>query len=180
MWFKGEGEKSEETLFTHLVFVLDNLIKSSVLVNLLLHYEKCKELSVGDLTIKPEGLYKKRFWRSPQFLPWSGLFNAVLRQGFLVVLKRDPKKGHKDFFACSLSVMNAILLPELCTFLFQENGSIDTQTKKDLEERKQSELAASRSFDSSHGQHTEIYCWSCSGLIEAGQKYCTQCGSKQM
>ena len=178
MFFASKSQKEKEEIFGKLVYVLDNLIKPSVVINLLAKYAKENELKLGDsLTINPKGFYKKRFWRSPEFLPWQQYYNSVLHQGNLHIYKDDTAKKYKLFFSCSMSVMNTAIMPDLLNFLFQKHGALDQGTVKDLEKRK-SELASAESEKPKAVSGKEGFCWSCGAPIETDQKFCTHCGSK--
>jgi hypothetical protein len=178
MFFEGKSQKEKEEIFAKLVYILDNLIKPFVLINLLAKYNKENELKIGDsLTVNSKGFYKKRFWRSPEFLPWDQYYNSVLHQGNLHIYKDDTAKKYKLYFSCSMSVMNTAVFPDLLNILFQSGGALNQETIKDLEKRK-SELFSAESQKTNKVSVTENFCWSCSAPNEVGQKFCMHCGNK--
>ncbi|MEK7131156.1 MAG: zinc ribbon domain-containing protein [Patescibacteria group bacterium] len=174
MFFQGKNQKEKEEIFGKLVYVLDNLIKRFVLINQLIKYGKENELKIGDsLTINSKGFFKKRFWRSPEFLPWDQYYNSVLHQGNFHIYKSDPSKKYKLYFACSMSVMNTAIFPDLLNILFQSSGVINPEEIKDLEKKKDEIVPDEKAKDGSKN-----FCWSCSAPNETGQKFCKHCGSK--
>ena len=180
MFFKSQSQKEKEETFGKLVYILDNLIKPFVLINQLIKYGKENELKIGDsLTINSKGFFKKKFWRSPEFLPWDQYYNSVLHQGNFHIYKSDPSKKYKLFFACSMSVMNTAIFPDFLNILFQSNGVVNQDEIKDLEKRK-GELVSTEQQKLEKADGSKNFCWSCSAPNEAGQKFCKHCGSKLM
>ena len=180
MFFKSQSQKEKEETFGKLVYILDNLIKPFVLINKLIKYGKENELKIGDsLTINSKGFFKKKFWRSPEFLPWDQYYNSVLHQGNFHIYKSDPSKKYKLFFACSMSVMNTAIFPDFLNILFQSNGVVNQNEIKDLEKRK-GELVSAEQQKLEKADGSKNFCWSCSAPNEAGQKFCKHCGSKLM
>ena len=180
MFFKSQSQKEKEETFGKLVYILDNLIKPFVLINQLIKYGKENELKIGDsLTINSKGFFKKKFWRSPEFLPWDQYYNSVLHQGNFHIYKSDPSKKYKLFFACSMSVMNTAIFPDFLNILFQSNGVVNQNEIKDLEKRK-GELVSAEQQKLEKADGSKNFCWSCSAPNEAGQKFCKHCGSKLM
>lgn len=178
MFFQGKNQKEKEEIFGKLVYVLDNLIKPFVLINQLIKYGKENELKIGDsLTINSQGFFKKRFWRSPEVLPWEQYYNSVLHQGNFHIYKSDSAKKYKLYFACSMSVMNTAIFPDLLNILFQSNGVVNQDEIKDLEKKK-SELVSTEQQKLDKADGSKNFCWSCSAPNEAGQKFCRHCGSK--
>lgn len=178
MFFQGKNQKEKEEIFRKLVYVLDNLIKPFVLINQLIKYGKENELKIGDsLIINSQGFFKKRFWRSPEVLPWNQYYNSVLHQGNFHIYKSDPSKKYKLYFACSMSVMNTAIFPDLLNILFQSNGVVNQDEVKDLEKRK-NELVSTEQQKLDKANGSKNFCWSCSAPNEAGQKFCRHCGSK--
>ena len=172
----GQGEKEREELFAKIVHILDVVIKPFVITNLLLKYVQNGELFISDsLTINPTGLYKKRLWRSPDFLAWRDYYNSTLFQGNVHIYKDDARKKYAPYFACSMSVMNAVVMPDLLNFLFQNNGTISQSTIKELKNRKNTfENTPKKEVVSEGG-----FCPSCSApKEELNQKFCTHCGGK--
>lgn len=178
MFFQGKNQKEKEEIFGKLVYVLDNLIKPFVLINQLIKYGKENELKIGDsLTINSQGFFKKRFWRSPEVLPWDQYYNSVLHQGNFHIYKSDPAKKYKLFFSCSMSVMNTAIFPDLLNILFQSNGVVNQNEIKDLEKKKNEIISTEQqNLDKTGG--SKNFCWSCSAPNEAEQKFCRHCGSK--
>ena len=175
MFFQGKNQKEKEEIFGKLVYILDNLIKPFVLINQLIKYGKENKLKIGDsLTINLKGFSKKRFWRSPEVLPWNQYYNSVLHQGNFHIYKSDPAKKYKLFFSCSMSVMNTAVFPDLLNILFQSSGVVNQEEIKDLEKKK-SELMP---MEEQETEGSKNFCWSCSAPNEAGQKFCKHCGSK--
>lgn len=178
MFFKSQTQKEKEEIFGKLVYILDNLIKPFVLINQLIKYGKESELKIGDsLIVNSKGFFKKRFWRSSEFLPWNQYYNSVLHQGNFYIYKSDPSKKYKLFFACSMSVMNTVIFPDFLNILFQNSGVVNQEEIKDLEKRK-SELVSSEQKNLDKVDGLKNFCWSCSAPNEAGQKFCRHCGSK--
>lgn len=95
---KGKTEKEKDELFAKFYAVIENLIKPHVVINLLLKFAKDKELKIDSLTITPQGLLKKRFWRDPELLPWDQYYNSILQQGALHVFRDDQKKEIQGIF----------------------------------------------------------------------------------
>jgi len=178
MFFKSQSQKEKEEIFGKLVYILDNLIKPFVLINQLIKYGKEQELKIGDsITVNSKGFFKKRFWRSPEFLPWEQYYNSVLHQGNFHIYKSDSAKKYKLYAACSMSVMNTAIFPDLLNILFQSNGVVNQEEIKDLEKRK-SELIANEGEKIDKDGSSKNFCWSCSAPNETGQKFCRHCGSK--
>ena len=178
MFFKSQSQKEKEEIFGKLVYVLDNLIKPFVLINQLIKYGKENELKIGDsLTINSKGFFKKRFWRSPEFLPWDQYYNSVLHQGNFHIYKSDPAKKYKMYFSCSMSVMNTAIFSDLLNILFQSNGVVNSEEIKDLEKKK-GEILSTENQKTKQVEGSKNFCWSCSAPNEAGQKFCMHCGSK--
>ena len=139
--FRGQKSREEkEEIFAKLVHVMDNLIKPFVVVNVLIRYAKENKLKIDWLTITPKGLYRKRLLRQPELLLWEQYHSSVLHQGVLYVLKQDAAKEYKTFFSCPMSAMNAVILPDVLTFLFQRHGTLDQATIKYLENKRASLL----------------------------------------
>ncbi len=178
MFFQGKNRKEKEEIFGILVYISDNLIKPFVLINVLINYGKDKELKIDDsLTVNEKGFFKKRFWRTPDFLPWNQYYNSILHEGYFHIYKSDTAKNYKPYFSCSMSVMNTAIFPDLLNILFQSNGVVNQEEIKDLEKKKVELLSAEdQKINKSVG--SEIFCWSCSAPNEAGQKFCMHCGSK--
>ncbi|MDD3940309.1 MAG: zinc ribbon domain-containing protein [Candidatus Pacebacteria bacterium] len=178
MFFASKSQKEKEEIFGKLVYILDNLIKPFVLINQLIKYGQGNELKIGDsLIANLKGFFKKRFWRSPEFLPWDQYFNSVLDQGNFHIYKSDPTKKYKLYFTCSMSAMNTVIFPDLLNILFQSNGVVNQEEIKDLEKKKD-ELVSMEGEKLDSGESSKNYCWSCSAPNEAGQKFCKHCGSK--
>lgn len=178
MFFQGKNQKEKEEIFGKLVYVLDNLIKPFVLINALIRYGKENELKIGDsLAINSKGFFKKRFWRSPEFLPWNKYYNSVLHQGNFHIYQSDTVKKYKLYFSCSMSVMNTAIFPDLLNILFQSNGVVSQEEIKDLEKKK-GDLVSTEGKKLDEAGSSKNFCWSCSAPNEAGQKFCKHCGSK--
>lgn len=177
MWFKGEGEKEKQELFAKLIYVLDVLIKPFVLINLLLKFSREKELKIDTLSISSVGFSQKRLWRSPTVVPWSDFYNAVLEAGALRLYKNDQKKKYREFFACSLSAMNAPVIPDFCSFLFPINGHLDEKTVNELIAKKHQDIKVSNP-EKKEVRGDGEFCWSCGAPVELEQNFCTLCGSK--
>jgi hypothetical protein len=178
MFFTSKSQKEKEEIFGKLVYVLNNLIKPFVLINRLIKYSEDNELKIGDsLTVNSKGFSKKRFWRSPEFLPWDQYHNSILHQGNFHIYKSDPAKKYKLYFSCSMSVMNTAVFPDLLNILFQSNGVISQEEMKDLEKKK-GELVPTEDQKTNEAVGSKNFCWSCSAPNETGQKFCMHCGSK--
>lgn len=178
MFFKSQSQKEKEEIFGKLVYILDNLIKPFVLINQLIKYGKENEFKIGDsLIINAKGFFKKRFWRSPEFLPWDQYYNSVLHQGNFHIYKFDPSKKYKLFFTCSMSVMNTAIFPDFLNILFQSRGIVNQEEIKDLEKKK-SGIVSNEQEKFDKAENPKNFCWSCSAPNEAGQKFCRHCGSK--
>jgi len=178
MFFQSKNQKEKEKIFLKLVYILDNLIKPFVLINQLIKYGEENELKIGDsLTINSKGFSKKRFWRSPEILPWDQYYNSVLHQGNFYIYKSDPSKKYKLYFTCSMSVMNTAIFPDLLNILFQKKGVVNQDEIKDLKKKK-SELVSTEQQELDKENGSKNFCWSCSAPNEAGQKFCRHCGSK--
>jgi predicted nucleic acid-binding Zn ribbon protein len=178
MFFESKSQKEKQEIFAQLVYILDNLIKPFVLINLLIRYSKGNKLYLGDsFIVNPKGFYKKRFWQKPDFLPWDQYYNSVLYQGYLYIYKNDVKEKYKPFFSCSMSIMNTAVMPDILNILFQDHGSLNEETVMGLEKRK-SEIITSEEQKVAQVFGKGNYCWSCSAPNEMGQKFCMHCGSK--
>ena len=173
---KSQSEKEKEEIFAKFYAVIENLIKPFVMVNLLLQVADAQALTVDALTITPQGLYRKRFWRGPEFLPWGRYYNSDVEAGALHVYRQDERKTYAEYFTCPMGNLNAVMVPEVLNFLFQVDGILDDATKNELR-RKKGELTSAASIHTD-GEHASGYCWSCSAPIETGQRFCTRCGSK--
>lgn len=174
---KGKSLKEKEEIFAKLVYVLDNLIKPFVMINLLFEYAKDNLLKLDSLAIAPEGLYKKRFWRKPELLPWDQYYNSILSQGSFTIYKKDEIRKYKFYYSCPMYVMNAVVSPDLLNFLFQKNGVLDKVTIKELEMRK-NELASISDGELTPASGKKGFCKLCGTSVEIDQKFCTHCGSK--
>lgn len=178
MFFASRSQKEKEEIFGKLVYVLDNLIKPFVLINRLIKYGKDNELKIGDsLTVNSKGFFKKKFWRSPEFLPWDQYYNSLLNQGNFYIYKSDPVKKYKLYFSCSMSIINTAVFPDLLNILFQSNGVVNQEEIKDLEKKKNEPISTEDQKVNKVGG-SKNFCWSCSAPNEAGQKFCMHCGSK--
>lgn len=175
---KGKTEKEKEELFAKFYIVIENVIKPYVVINLLLKFIDEKELNIDALKITEQGLYKKRTWRDPELLQWNQYYNAILEQGAVYIYKCDVKKKYKEFFTCSMDVMNAVVLPDLLNFLFQLEGKIDEKTKQELISRKESYSSTTPEFPKKEMNEKSGFCWSCGAPVEVDSKFCTHCGSK--
>lgn len=172
---KGKSEKNTDELFKQFYVVLENLIKPYVVINILVKFAEEGELKIDKLTIKPDGIYRKRTFGKPEYLPWDNYYNSTLESGILSVLKDDTKKKYKVFFNCSMGIMNAVVLPEVLQYLFSVNGVLDKETIKNLQD---SRKGLANSAEQHAVQNTGAFCWSCGGVVEPEQKFCTHCGSK--
>lgn len=178
MFFKSQSQKEKEEIFSKLVYVLDNLIKPSVLINQLIKYGKENKLKIGDsLTVNSKGFFKKRFWRSPEFLPWDQYYNSVLHQGNFHIYKSDPAKKYKMYFSCSMSVMNTAMFSDLLNILFSSHGVVNSEEIKILEKKK-GEIISTENQKTEHAEGSKNFCWSCGAPNEAVQRFCMHCGSK--
>jgi hypothetical protein len=168
------GEHNQE-VFGKFANAVEMLIKPFVTVNLLLDYIKSNRLAVGDLTITPEGLYKKRTWpMGAEFLPWSQYYNSVASKGHVSVLKRDDKKKYVGFYHPMMSLLNAVVLPDVINFLFAKNGVLDEAARRQIVEKKaQLTTASTRDAIQDSGA-----CQKCGEkMVEESQKFCGKCGS---
>ena len=80
----------------------------------------------------------------------------------------DPSKKYKLYFACTMSVMNTAIFPDLLNILFQSNGVVNQEEIKDLEKKKE-ELLPTENQKSKQGWGFKNFCWSCSAPNEVGQ-----------
>lgn len=180
MHFQNKSQKEQDEVFGKLVYIVDNLIKPFVLINSLIQYGKNNELKIGDtLTVNTKGFYKKRLWRSPEFLSWDEYYNSALHQGYFQIYKSDAIKKYTLFFSCSMSVMNTVVFPELLNIIFQSNGVVSQDEIQQLEERKRN-LMLSDAQEANRIEESKVYCWSCSASNLVGQKFCIHCGSKTL
>ena len=175
------SEKNQD-VFNKLANAVEVLVKPFVVVNLLLDYIKNNRLEIGGLTITPEGISKKRTWRSPELLPWSQYYNSVINKGYVSVLKRDDKKKYVGFAGASMSSTNAVVLPDVMNFLFAKNGVLDEATRKQIIEKK-TQLSAISAQDATirdtiEDLSTNPRCAKCGEkMVEESQKFCGKCGS---
>lgn len=159
MTFTGKKEEEIAEIFSKIVYIIDNIIKDFVIVNLYHKYETEGKITIGDLTILPDGLYKKRsFWRKPEKLEWNNYYNAVLYKGHLQVLKEDKKKKYKLFTSISMGVLNAVILPEFLSIEFNKRST--------------------KTIDTVALDNEGKFCPSCSGPVEANDTFCVHCGNK--
>ena len=173
----GKSDEEKEEIFSKLVYVLDNLIKPFIIINLLVTYSEVNELKIGDsLTINPKGFYKNRFWGGSEFLPWDQYYNSILQSGLFYIYREDEKKKYKEYFTCSMDTMNAVVMPDLLKFLFQKDGTVDKKTKEELLKRKEEFSKAIETQTIIKGGKRS--CSSCGVYTESDQKFCTHCGSK--
>lgn len=177
--FNTKSKAEKEEIFGKLVYVIDILIKPLVVANLLTNYAKYGQLILGDsLTISPQGFYKKRMFRSPDFLPWNQYYNSALSQGsFYIYKKKNTEKKYATFFSCSMNVINASVMPEVLNFLFQKGGRIDVGTISELGKANAEPISPERE-SSKTIQQEDSFCGSCGNPIEGGAKFCPHCGSK--
>ncbi len=140
--FRGQ---SNQELFSKLANAIEILIKPFVLVNLLIDYIKNNKLEIKNLTISPDGLYRKRILRSPAFLPWDEYYNAGMHKGSVFIVRRNNKKIYKNYFNLSMASINAIVLPDLIKFLFSKNGKLDEVDRKNIINQK-TQLTNSSAF----------------------------------
>jgi len=176
MFFQGQTEKDMRETFGKLVYVLDHVIKPFVLLNLLAKFDREKQIKIGDITINSQGLSRKRFLIKPDFINWDQFYNAVLHQGSLQILRQDTKKKYKMYFALSMSLMNAVVMPEFLGELYRRYSTPEQEVKKIA-----SEEAVSSPVQLEEKvlvQNEKQFCWSCAGPVNKGQKFCTHCGSK--
>lgn len=173
---KSEQERQEAFLKLH--YILENLIKPFVLINLLLEYAEKDKLEIGPLAITPEGLYKKRFWRDPELLPWGLYYNSVLLEGNVHIYKQKGKEDYKKFSSYAMATDNVVMLPGVLSFLFQKSGKLDKQTIKELRARK-AELSSVEKKERGTPEKGKEFCTSCGEKIEApSQSFCSKCGSR--
>jgi len=178
MYFKSEKQKDKEQIFAKLVYIIDNLIKPFVLINLLIEYSRRNEIKLGDsFTVKPDGMYKKRFLRDPDLLPWNQYYNSKLFKGKLYVFEEDYNKKAKTYFTCPMSVMNSVIMPDFLNFLFQNKGVIDEATKKELLKGKE-RINPKPQENNKELQSDKKFCSSCAAPIDLDSKFCSHCGSE--
>ena len=166
------GEENKE-MFGKLVNALDIVVKPFVVVNLRLDYIKNNRLEIGDLTITHEGLYKKRSWRDPAFLPWGKYYNSNINRGNAFVLEKDDsKKEYSVFFTRSMSSYNSVVLPDIINFIFAKNGVLDDTTRKQIIERK-TQLTTASAEDAVEDLKR---CEKCDAETGESQEFCAKCG----
>jgi len=171
--FSFSGQNNQET-FSKFVNAIETIVKPFVVVNLLLDYTKSNSLEIGDLTITPAGLYKKRtWWRNPELLSWNEYYNSNIDKGNVFVLKRDDsKKEYSAFYTRTMSSLNAIVLPDVINFLFARKGVLDDVTKKQIIERK-AQLTTASAQDAMQDLKR---CLKCNEAINESQEFCASCG----
>jgi len=116
MRFQTNNQKGKQTIFTEIVYVLDQVIKPCILLNLLFDYAKGISIKIGSLCIDQDGLYiEGGFLKNPKMITWSEYPKANLTAGNMVVYKGVGK--NKSFFTCSTLEINAVLVPDLLEML---------------------------------------------------------------
>lgn len=72
-------------------------------------------------------------------------------------------------------LLNAVVLPDFLSYLFQKNGHVDTATRNELLNRKQ-ELYKTAS-DIEEKENKKIFCNKCGiEITKINQKFCSNCG----
>jgi len=151
--------KEKLNLFSKIIYLVEKVIKPYLFLNLLTQFKNKGAIRIGPLNITTDGLYKDRFFRGPEFLPWIHYKFCEIEQGNMVVYKKDYKKeGHyKEFCSISLSIINSVVLPEIA-YYFSQGKDFTIQ-----KEQKES---------------TVNFCPSCGKEVKLGTNFCTQCGEK--
>jgi len=171
---KSKSEKEKEELFVKFYTIIEKLIKPFVVINLLLKFAQEKEIKINSLTISQDGLYRKRFWGEPEFLPWNQYYNSILKEGALHVYKADNKKKYKEYFTCSMDVINSVILPDFLSYLFGKKGTLDDKDQQELIKFRNKIIEKAKIT----GQGNKMFCWSCAAPLDHNQKFCNHCGSK--
>jgi hypothetical protein len=175
----GSNLEDKQAVFSRIVYAIEKLVKPLVLINVLEKYAQQGLLNIDSLAVDSKGLHRKRFWRSPETVSWTEYYNSQLSGGVTTIYRSDPVKKYKPFFACSMAVMNAVLLPDILNLLFKMNGKVDTKTLEALKAKKEDMLPTTE------GKATEPikksqrrFCESCAGPVGEADKFCTHCGSQ--
>jgi hypothetical protein len=168
--FSGSQNKD---IFAKFVFVIDNLIKPFVLVNLLLDYAKNEKLEIATLTITPVGIYRKRTWMKPELISWDNYNACTINQG-KATLSRKTDKGRYKTYPFSIASSNAVVLPAILDFLHKNNGMLNGDIQRELIERK-TKLMAESTRESMEAINACAKCGE--KAIEDDQKFCAKCGS---
>jgi len=114
MYFKTDEQRTLDVIFTELVRCIEALIAPDVFKKLVLPIvAENMPLTIGSLTINQAGLTKKTTFGQKSIyaseIGWAGV-----HQGFAIV--KDSR--NKNFFSCSLSTMNAPLIPDILNALY--------------------------------------------------------------
>ena len=158
MTFTGKREEELSELFAKLIFIIDNVLKPFVLENMQKEYELENKLVIDDLTITADGMYKKRgFWRKPEKLEWNDYYNSILSQGWLQGYRCDEKKKYKLYTSISMSVINAVILPDFLAIHFNKNSTRKPEIYTESKNK---------------------FCHSCSSPTDTDDTFCTHCGDK--
>lgn len=113
MLFKTEKHRTVDIIFAEVVKCLDVLVAPFVLRKLGRELDETSAIHIGNLTISTDGLQTKGF-RKVKRLPSGSIGSCKMAQGFV----RVSDKNGKQFFSCSMNVINAPLLPDILDALF--------------------------------------------------------------
>jgi hypothetical protein len=124
MFFQG-SRKQVADRYAMMVYVLHQVIGPYVIVNLLTNYSKGKQLKLGDsLSITPHGLYRSRLMGDPEHVEWHNYACSVFSEGKLWIFKFNSARQNKPYFNCLLSVMNAVVMPEVLGVIAAGDGKV--------------------------------------------------------
>jgi hypothetical protein len=131
-------------------------------------------LDVAGLKINSQGIMKRKLFGRMDTLAWSDLYNSECKAGRLCIYQRQNNKNtYKVFFSCSMSEMNAVMLPNLLKFLFDVNGVVDTATMNDLIKKRDEWDKPTTTVE------TVKLCGICNEPVRnIDQKFCGKCGNK--
>jgi hypothetical protein len=160
--------------FIKICGAINSVIKKFILINLLTEYKEKGGLDIASLKINSQGIIKRKLFGRLETLSWPDVYNVECDKGYVQIYQRqNNEKKYKTFFTASMSTMNAVMLPELLSFLFQVNGVVDNAALKELQSNKE------QLDKPSHSVETVKVCGICNEEVRTqSQKFCAKCGSK--
>jgi len=157
-----DNQKKTE-LFHQIVYVVEQVIKPFLFVNLINQLKNTGQINIGPITITIDGIKKERFLRGPELLLWHNYERCIAQNGYMVIYKRDNKSNQSKLFeTIPLSEMNAVILPEIFFYL-KENQIRKGTTTVTPEKEKNIDI---------------VYCSNCGNKTSVEAYFCRKCGYK--
>lgn len=118
MYFKTEKQRTVDLIFSEVIKCIEVLVAPNVYEKLINYLaQDGASIQIGKLIITKQGLTYKRNWGKKYLYP-DEYYGADITQGQVHVWGVDRRKGSKKFFSCTLSYINAPLLPYILNTLF--------------------------------------------------------------